>query len=90
MDVPLLYESGFPIPRDLELVVACGPTTQKTRLMARNGHSSDLADRMLSAQLPIAAKMNRADVVLWNGGTPNSLLRQTELFILWLKNFPRP
>ena len=90
MDVPLLYESGFPIPRDLELVVACGSTTQKTRLMARNGHSSDLADRMLSAQLPIADKMNRADVVIWNGGTPNSLLRQTELFILWLKNFPRP
>ena len=90
MDVPLLYESGFPVPRDMELVVACGAETQRARLMARNGHAAALADRMVSAQLPIAEKVKRADVVVWNGGSPASLRRQTELLIPWLKNKRRP
>jgi dephospho-CoA kinase len=86
VDVPLLYESDFPLPRDLDIVVACGPAAQRSRLMARSGFAPDLADRILAAQLPIAEKMVRADTVLWNGGQPESLRRQTECFFLWLKN----
>lgn len=89
-DVPLLYESGFPLDRDLDLVVACSPAAQRSRLMARSGFAPDLADQIIAAQLPIAEKMARADVVLWNGGTPGSLRRQTEHFLLWLKNKIRP
>jgi dephospho-CoA kinase len=85
-DVPLLYESGFPLQRDLEIVVGCGPATQRTRLLARSGFAPDLADKILAAQLPVAEKMDRADVALWNGGQPESLRRQTEHLILWLKN----
>jgi dephospho-CoA kinase len=84
-DVPLLYESNFPLQRDLDVVVACGPATQRSRLMARSGFAPDLAERILAAQLPIAEKMDRADTVLWNGGEPESLRRQTEHFLLWLK-----
>lgn len=89
MDVPLLYESNFPLPRDLELVVACGPETQKNRLITRNSLPPAEADRMLSAQLPIAEKVRRAHVVIWNGGVPDALVRQTQLFIVWLKKTPR-
>ena len=89
-DVPLLYESGFPLQRDLDIVVACGPATQRSRLMARSGFAPDLADRILAAQLPIAEKMDRADTVLWNGGQPESLRRQSEYFYLWLKNKRSP
>lgn len=85
-DVPLLYESGFPLPRDLDVVVACDPATQRSRLMARNRLNPELAERILTAQLPIAEKMDRADTVLWNGGPPEALRRQTESFFLWLKN----
>ncbi|HEX2748011.1 MAG TPA: dephospho-CoA kinase [Verrucomicrobiales bacterium] len=85
-DVPLLYESNFPLQRDWDVVVACGPVTQRSRLMARNGFAPDLAERILAAQLPVAEKMDRADTVLWNGGVPESLRRQTEHFLLWLKN----
>ena len=85
MDVPLLYESNFPLPRDLELVVACGPQTQKNRLIARNSLLPGEADRMLSAQLPIAEKVRRANVVIWKGGVPDALIRQTQLLIVWLK-----
>lgn len=89
-DVPLLYESGFPLHRDLDIVVACGPLTQRSRLMARSGFASDLADKIIAAQLPIADKIDRADVSLWNGGQPKSLRRQTEHFLLWLKNKSSP
>ena len=85
-EVPLLYESGFPLPRDLDVVVACGPATQRSRLLARSGFAPDLADKILAAQLSIADKMDRADVALWNGGNPESLRRQTQHFLLWLKN----
>ncbi len=83
-DVPLLYESGFPVPRDIEIVVACGPATQRARLMERSKFSGELVDKILASQLPIVEKMRRARIVLWNGGPPASLRRQTGHFLGWL------
>jgi dephospho-CoA kinase len=85
-DVPLLYESNFPLPRALDIVVACGPATQRQRLQARSGFAPALIERILQSQLPIAEKLDRADVVLWNGGPLESLRLQLDHFILWLKN----
>lgn len=85
-DVPLLYESGFPLQRDLDIAVGCGPQTQRARLMVRSGMTPDLAEKILAAQLPVAEKLDRADVALWNGGSTGALRRQTEHFLLWLKN----
>jgi len=85
MDVPLLYESGFPVPREVEVVVACTPAAQRERLMARSKLTPETADRIMAAQLPITEKMRRATVVLWNGGTPEWLQRQTELCLGWLR-----
>lgn len=84
MDVPLLYESAFPLPRDLEIVVACGPAAQRERLLARNHWSPDLADRIIGAQLPILEKVARAGAVIWNGGPPDALRRHTLYFTKWL------
>lgn len=86
MDVPLLYESGFPVPRDLEVVAACGPATQRQRLRARNHFEPDMADRIIAAQLPLMEKAARAGVVIWNGGSREALLRQTTHFFTWLKS----
>ena len=86
MDVPLLYESAFPVPRDYEVVVACGPAAQRERLLARNHFTPDLADRIIGAQLPLTEKMARAGVVIWNGGSPSALRRHTTLFSTWLKS----
>ncbi len=88
-DVPLLYESGFPLTRDIEIVVACGPATQRARLMERSSFSGELADKIIAAQLPLAEKMHRARIVLWNGGAPASLRKQTELFLCWVRERPR-
>lgn len=86
MDVPLLYESAFPVPRDLEIVVACGPVAQRERLLARNRLTPELADRMIGAQLPLPEKMHRAGVVIWNGGSLSALRRHTLIFSTWLKS----
>jgi len=86
MDVPLLYESAFPLPRDLEIVVACGPATQRERLLARSGFTPDLADCIIRSQLPILEKVDRGGLIIWNGGNPDALRRHTTLFSTWLKS----
>lgn len=80
-DVPLLYESGFPMPRDLEVVVACTATAQRARLMGRSRINGDMAARIISAQWPLAEKIRRAGVVIWNGGMPEALRRQTACLV---------
>lgn len=84
-DVPLLYESGFPMPRDLEIVVATTPEEQRRRLMARSSLTGEMADKMIGAQLPIGEKMRRAGVVMWNGGEPVWLSHQTAHLVAWLR-----
>ena len=84
-DVPLLYESGFPVPRDLEVVVATTPEEQRQRLMARSRLTPEMVDRILAAQLPLSEKMRRAGVVIWNGGAPVWLSHQTAHLVAWLR-----
>ncbi len=86
MDVPLLYESGFPVPRDVEIVVACTPAAQRARLMARSSLTEAMSQRIIAAQMPLEEKMRRAAVVLWNGGGPAALQQQTDLLLAWLRN----
>jgi dephospho-CoA kinase len=75
-EVPLLYESGFDVARDYEIVVATSPETQMMRLRERRGLTEDSAQRILDAQWPIMQKVARADLVIWNGGQLECLKRQ--------------
>jgi dephospho-CoA kinase len=75
-EVPLLYESGFDLPRDYEIVVAASPQRQRARLCEHRGLSPEMADRILSVQWPILRKVERADIVIWNGGSLACLKRQ--------------
>lgn len=84
-DVPLLYESGFPMPRDVEIVVAVPHPVQRERLMTRSRLTGEMADKILAAQLPIAEKMRRAGIVIWNGGGPVWLSHQTAHLVAWLR-----
>jgi dephospho-CoA kinase len=54
--------------------------------MARNPFPPDLADRIIGAQLPILEKVALAGAVIWNGGSPDALRRQTFTFSTWLKS----
>lgn len=79
IEVPLLYEVDFPLKRDIDVVVACSPGTQLSRLQQRDQLDPDQALARIEAQLPIAEKMRRANVVIWNEGSPHALSRQTRL-----------
>jgi dephospho-CoA kinase len=66
-DAPLLYEVGLDQAMALVVVVAAPPAAQLRRLAARDGLSPAEAEARLAAQLPVAEKAARADVVVDNG-----------------------
>lgn len=72
-EVPLHYEIGSTVSADLIIVVAASPEVQKRRLMERRGLDESIIEQMLRAQWPIEAKVERADVVIWNDGDRSAL-----------------
>jgi len=63
--VPLLYEVALEDQFAAVVVVACGEATQRRRLRERGLTEAQVRAR-LAAQWPPAAKMERADFVMWN------------------------
>ncbi len=80
-DVPLLFEGGFDFGQEANLVVAVSRETQIERLKMRSGFDDATVLAILAAQLPIAHKVNCADIVLWNEGPLTVLQAQVNLFI---------
>jgi len=76
IEVPLLYESGFDVARDYEIVLAASLATQRDRLRRKRGLNDEVAERILTAQLPILEKVRRAHLVVWNEGSIPCLKRQ--------------
>lgn len=72
-EVPLHYEIGGTVSADLVIVVAASPEIQKRRLVERRGLDESIIEQMLRAQWPIDAKVERADVVIWNDGDRSAL-----------------
>ena len=54
-------------------VVTCDPETQRQRLMARNAHSREAAERWIGSQLPLADKEAVATRVFRNDGSLEDL-----------------
>ncbi len=75
-EVPLHYEIGGTVSADLVLVVASSRTVQVRRLMESRGLDEPIIEKMLRAQWPIEAKVDRADVVIWNDGCRAALEAQ--------------
>lgn len=63
--IPLLYEVAAQDWFDAVIAVGCAATTQRQRLRER-GLTKAQADARIRAQLPMTAKMERADFVAWN------------------------
>ena len=59
-------------------VVAVTPAVQLRRLMERNALTQREAEVRIAAQLPLAEKWGRADLVLNNDGTVEQLLSQVD------------
>ena len=70
LDVPLLFEAGWDALTTDTWVVSLPPSKQLARLLARD-HTMDEAEARarIDAQMPLAEKCMRADVVIDNSGT---------------------
>lgn len=77
-DIPLLFETGRESEFDRVVVAACPPEQQLARLMARSHLSETQARARIAAQLPLAAKIAKADYVIDTGGTKEQTASRTE------------
>jgi dephospho-CoA kinase len=75
--IPLLFEAPTADRFDLTVCVACTPSTQRERLLAR-GWSPEQIQQRLRAQLPIEEKMALANCVVWSEGTLDVLGEQLD------------
>ena len=76
LDVPLLFESGWDKYADEIWVASIPEDLQVERLMARNKLTESEARARIAAQMPLAEKCARADVILDNSGTREGLREQ--------------
>ena len=77
--VPLLVESGDYRKRvDRVAVVDCREETQIARVMRRNGLARPEIERILAAQASRAQRLEAADDVIDNDGTPDELAARIE------------
>ncbi|WP_413174108.1 dephospho-CoA kinase [Anabaena azotica] len=77
--IPLLFEAGLENLVSEIWVVSCSAKQQQERLIQRNNLSSEQAVARINSQLPISEKIGRADVVLDNSSSLESLLQQVDL-----------
>ena len=79
LDVPLLFEAGWDALTNDTGVVTLPPEEQLARLLARD-HTMDEAEARarIAAQMPLAEKCMRADVVIDNSGTREETKERVE------------
>ncbi|ADI15668.1 dephospho-CoA kinase [Truepera radiovictrix] len=80
-DIPLLFEVGLEGAFDTVVVVDAPLELRVRRVAARSGLSEEEVRARDAAQLPLAEKVRRADVVIDNSGDRGALERQVEA--LW-------
>jgi dephospho-CoA kinase len=84
-DIPLLYETGGETLCDRVVVVACAPSIQAERLLARGGIDRAVAQEIMNSQMPLAEKIARANHVVWNDGARALLSEQARMLVdLWI------
>ncbi|MFM5981576.1 MAG: dephospho-CoA kinase [Sphaerospermopsis kisseleviana] len=76
--IPLLLEAGLENLVSEIWVVSCSEAQQKQRLIQRNNLTNEQAAARINSQLPLSEKIARADVVLDNSSTLESLLQQID------------
>lgn len=72
---PLLIEAGAVDRVDEIWVVTVRPEIQLARLMARDGISSEDAQRIIDSQMPLSEKASYGRVLIDNSGTPEETRR---------------
>lgn len=89
-DIPLLYETGGETLCESVVVVACSPSVQLERLVARTQLDRSAAEQMIRSQMPLSEKIRRADHVVWNNDGRVVLAAQAGLLAKhWQQRAPK-
>ena len=80
--IPLLLEAKMTDLVNEIWVVACEETTQIERLQARDGLTKSEAIARINSQIPLATKIEAADIVLNNTGNLPDLYQQIDTAIV--------
>lgn len=83
--IPLLFEANMTDLVTEIWVVCCSVEQQIQRIRERDRLSLEQAQSRLNSQLPLAEKVARADVVLDNSSTRDSLLQQVDRALMRTK-----
>jgi dephospho-CoA kinase len=78
VDVPLLLEVGVASRFDKVIVVYASESVQIKRLMQRDGIAEEEAKQALKVQMPLSKKVEQADYVIDNSGTPEEAQAQVQ------------
>jgi dephospho-CoA kinase len=77
-DIPLLFETGLEGTVDRIVLVDAREGTRRERLMGDRGLTAAEADAMIAAQAPASTKRGRADLIIDNDGSRESLRDRTD------------
>jgi dephospho-CoA kinase len=69
VDIPLLYETGYPYGLDKVAVTTAPDAVLRERALARPGMTVEKLQAILARQLPQAEKLRRADYILDTSGS---------------------
>jgi dephospho-CoA kinase len=84
-EIPLLFEKELESFFNRSIVVGCSDTVRIERLKHSRSLTSEEARQWLKLQHPQHDKILRADHLLWNDGTPDSLETQIQLLTSLIK-----
>ncbi|PSR17613.1 dephospho-CoA kinase [filamentous cyanobacterium CCP3] len=76
--IPLLFEANLTDQVSEIWVVTCPVDRQRQRLMERNGLTLEQANARIYSQMPLAAKVARADVIIDNSADLPTLFSQVD------------
>ena len=72
-DIPLLFEAGMENLCDTVIVVYISKRVQLERMMKRDRHGIDLAERIIESQMSMSDKIDKADIIINNNFTLEDL-----------------
>lgn len=76
LDVPLLFETGAQKLADEVWVIACDDNIRMDRILKRGGLTKKEAKARIKSQMPQEEKILLSDVVIYNNGSREQLLRK--------------
>lgn len=89
VDATLLYEAGLNCVVDKVVVVFCNEETQIERVMKRDSISRDEALKRINSQMSQQKKVEMADFVIDNSGTPEDLKKSIDNLITQIEEWKK-